>query len=111
MDIVTELTPSDMAWIDVTEVGDNNVEEIPGVKAHYLEDEIRRSQTMDMVAIISSIRLTFTDQSCLKIPLYRMIPMLMVRPTLDYNLTVLENQFSGGYDEGARVFYVLASDE
>jgi len=35
----------------------------------------------------------------------------MVRPTLECDLTILENQFSCGYDEGARVFYVFIADE
>lgn len=35
----------------------------------------------------------------------------MVRPTLACDLTLLENQFSGGYEEGARVFYVSVTDE
>jgi len=40
-----------------------------------------------------------------------MIPMPMVRPTLEYDLTILENQFSRGYDEGTRIFYVSIADE
>jgi len=37
--------------------------------------------------------------------------MPMVRPTLSCDLTQLENQFTRGYDEGARVFYISFTDE
>jgi len=37
--------------------------------------------------------------------------MPMVGLTLACDLTLLENQFSGGYKEGARVFYVSVCDE
>ncbi len=66
---------------------------------------------MDTVSIISSLRLTTSDLSCMRIPLCRLVPMPMVRPTLSCDLTLLENQFSHGYEEGARVFYVSISDE
>ena len=57
------------------------------------------------------LRLTSNDTSRMKIPLCRLVPMPMVRPTLACDLTLLENQFSGGYEEGARVFYVSISNE
>jgi len=37
--------------------------------------------------------------------------MPMVRPTLECDLTLLENKFSNEYDEGACVFYVSIADE
>jgi len=47
----------------------------------------------------------------MKIPLCRMVPMPMVRPTLACDLTLLEHQFTGGYEEGAWVFYVSICDK
>ena len=47
----------------------------------------------------------------MKIPLCRLVPMPMVRPTLASDLIQLEQQFVHGYEEGARVFYVSVADE
>lgn len=76
-----------------------------------LEDDIRKAQRLDTVSIISSLRITSSDLSRMKIPLCRLIPMPMVRPTLSCDLKLLENQFIHGYEEGARVFYVSISNE
>ena len=45
------------------------------------------------------------------IPLCRLVPMPMVRPTLASDILALEQQFVYGYEEGARVFYVSIADE
>ena len=37
--------------------------------------------------------------------------MPMVRPMLACDLTLLKSQFSKGYEEGARVFYVSIANE
>jgi len=98
---------------DVVIVTDNphDVIDIPSVEKDALEDDIRRSQKLDTVSILHGLRLTSTDSSWMRIPLCRLVPMPMVRPTLACNLTLLENHFSGGYEEGARVFYVFVTDE
>jgi hypothetical protein len=93
------------------EMDDGVEDHLPRGQHHYMEDDIRKSQTMDIVSIISSLRLTTSDLSRMRIPLCRLVPMPMVRPTLSCDLTLLENQFSHGYEEGARVFYVSISDE
>jgi len=47
----------------------------------------------------------------MKIPLCRLVPMLMVKSTLACDLIRLEQKFNYGYEEGARVFYVSVFDE
>jgi len=103
--------------IEVTEVTETTFEaeteivDIPGVAHDALEDDIWKSKKLDTISILHGFRLTSTDASRMKIPLCRMVPMPMARPTLACNLTLLENQFSGSYEEGARVFYVSMCDE
>ena len=66
---------------------------------------------MDTVATLQSLRLFPNELSRIKIPLCRLVPMPMVRPTLASNILALEQQFVYGYEEGARVFYVSIADE
>ena len=75
------------------------------------KDEIRKAQTLDIVKIIASMRLTSNDLYQMKIPLCRLIPMPIVQLTLSSDLFALENQFSRGYVEGAQVCYVSIPDE
>lgn len=75
------------------------------------EDDIRRQQKMDSVSTITSLRITPHNLSRRKVPLCRLVPMPMVRPTLSCDLTKLEQEFIHGYDEGARVFYASVSNE
>ena len=89
----------------------SDTEDIPSADVHNNEDDIRKAQTLDTVKIIASMRLTSNDLCRMKIPLCRLIPMPIVRPTVSCDLIALENQFSRGYEEGARVFYVSISDE
>lgn len=76
-----------------------------------MEDDLRRTQKLDTVSAIASLRISTSSVSRMSIPLCRMIPMPIVRPTLDCDITMLEQQFVHGYEEGARVFYVSTSDE
>ena len=66
---------------------------------------------MDTVATLQSLRLFPNELSRLRIPLCRLVPMPMVRPTLALDILALEQQFVYGYEEGARVFYVSIGDE
>ena len=47
----------------------------------------------------------------LHIPLCRLIAMPMVRPTLACDITKLEQEFAGGYCDGATVFYISTTNE
>ena len=75
------------------------------------EDDIRRAHKMDTVATLQSLRLFPNKLSRMRIPLCRLVPMPMVRPTLASDILALEQQFVYGYEEGARVFYVSIADE
>ena len=66
---------------------------------------------MDTVATLQSLRLFPNELSRLRIPLCRLVPMPMVRPTLASDILALEQQFVYGYEEGAKVFYVSIADE
>ena len=88
------------------------VGEIPALLQVGLnEDDIRRAQKMDTVAILQSLRLFPNELSRMRIPLCRLVPMPMVWPTLASDILALEQQFVYGYEEGARVFYVSIVDE
>ena len=96
---------------NTVDVDGSDGEGIPFANVQCNEDDIRKVQILDIVKIIVSLRLTSNDLCRMKIPLCRLIPMPIVRPTLSSDLIALENQFSRGYEEGARVFYVSISDE
>ena len=86
--------------------------EIPALQQVGLnEDDIRRAHKMDTVATLQSFRLFPNELSRMRIPLCRLVPMPMVRPTLASDILALEQQFVYGYEEGARVFYVSIGDE
>ena len=74
------------------------------------EDDIRRAQKMDTIATLQSLRLFPNELSRMRIPLCRLVPMPMVRPTLASDILALEQQFVYGYEDGARVFYVSIAD-
>ena len=75
------------------------------------EDDIRTRQRVNSVSTIADIRLQPLSASRFNIPLCRMHPMPMVRPTLQSDLSKLEQEFVHGYREGAAVFYVSTTDE
>ena len=75
------------------------------------EDAIRSRQKLNSVATIASLRVQPLSCSRFPIPLCRMLPMPMVRPTLESDLSKLEQEFVHGYRDGASVFYVSITDE
>lgn len=78
---------------DVSELADEDCEEdpIPNVGPGFMEEDIRRVQTFDSVNIINSLKMSTDGHSRLLIPLCRLVPMPMVRPTLSCDLTQFEN--------------------
>jgi hypothetical protein len=46
----------------------------------------------------------------MKIPLCKMISMLVVKPTLKIDVLKVEHDFHMGYKEGDKVFYVSATN-
>ena len=75
------------------------------------EDELRRIQKGDSIDILSELRMKPKDLFRLHIPLIRLVAMPMVRPTLACDITKLEQEFAGGYRDGAAVFYVSITNE
>jgi hypothetical protein len=57
------------------------------------------------------MRLSPKEASRFDIPLYRMIYMPLVRPTLAHDIMRLEVEFTNGYRPGASVFYVSTTNE
>ena len=65
--------------------------EIPALQQVGLnEDDIRRAHKMDTVATLQSLRLYPNELSRMRIPLCRLVPMPMVRPTLAFDILALE---------------------
>ena len=82
-----------------------------GEEKDLLEDDLREYHKVDSVNTIASLRMKPAHLFRLQIPLCRMVPMPMVRPTLSCDLDFLEHEFSKGYRDGAAVFYVTTTDE
>ena len=66
---------------------------------------------MDSIQVIESMRISPKDVSRLDIPLYRMLYMPLVRPTLATDIKKLEAEFTHGYCPGAPVFNVSICNE
>ena len=75
------------------------------------EDELRRQQKGDSIDILSDLRMKPEELFRLHIPLCRLIAMPMVRPNLACDITKLEQEFAGGYRDGAAVFYISTTNE
>ena len=75
------------------------------------EDELRRIQKGDSIDILSELHMKSEDLFRLHIPLCRLVAMPMVRPTLACDITKLEQEFAGGYRDGAAVFYISTTNE
>ena len=82
-----------------------------GEEKDLMEDDLREYHRVDSVNTIASLRMKPAHLFQLQIPLCRMVPMPMVRPTLSCDLDFLEYEFSKGYRDGAAIFYVTTTDE
>jgi hypothetical protein len=74
-------------------------------------DQIRASKKVNSIATIEALRLKPSSLSHMQAPLCRMVPMLIVRPTLSSDLASLEDEFVHGYCKGAVVFYLSITNE
>ena len=68
-------------------------------------------QKGDSIDILSDLHMKPKELFRLHIPLCRLVAMPMVKPTLSYDITKLEQEFAGGYCDGAVVFYVSTTNE
>jgi hypothetical protein len=74
-------------------------------------DQIRASKKVNSIVTIEALRLKPSSLSRLQVPLCRMVPMPIVRPTLSSDLASLEDEFVHGYCDGATVFYLSITNE
>jgi hypothetical protein len=74
--------------------------------AKLSEDELWVLQKVDSIQCIEGLRIPPKEASRFDIPLCRMVYMLVVRPTLAYDIKKFEAEFTHGYRPGAPVFYV-----
>ena len=87
------------------------VDDVDDEEKRLTEDELRRIQKGDSIDILSELRMKPEELFRLHIPLCKLVAMPMVRPTLACDITKLEQEFAGGYRDGAAVFYVSTTNE
>ena len=87
------------------------VQDLDDDEKGLMEDELRCIQKGDSIDILSELCMKPEDFFRLHIPLCRLVTMPMVRPTLACNITKLEQEFVGGYRDGAAVFYISTTNE
>jgi len=75
------------------------------------KDVLRAYHKVNSIKTIASLRIKPDHLFRLQIPLYRMVAMPMVRPTLSCDLKKLKQEFTTGYRDEAVVFYVTTTDE
>jgi hypothetical protein len=75
------------------------------------EHELRELRKLNSVKCIKLMRISPKEASCIDIPLCKMVPMPLIRPTLGSDIKRLEAKFSHGYRPGANVLYVSICDE
>ena len=90
---------------------DTMVDLLVGEDKDLMEDDLQEYHKVDSVNTIASLRMKPTHLFRLQIPLFRMVPIPMVRPTLLCDLDFLDHKFSKNYRDGAAVFYVTTTDE
>jgi len=66
---------------------------------------------VDFVTTISSLKMNPDRYSQMRIPLCRLVPMPIVRPTLSSDLLKMEQEFAHGYLDGMSAFYVSTINE
>ena len=101
---------------DIVDGGDGGpdtleVQDLDDNEKGLTEDELRRIQKGDSIDILLELRMKPEDLFRLHIPLCRLVAMPMVRPTLACDITKLEQEFAGGYRDGAAVFYIFTTNE
>ena len=99
--------------VNVGDGGDDplEVEDLEDEEKGLTEDELRHIQKGDSIDILSDLHMKPEELSLLHIPLCKLVAMPMVRPTLAYDITKLEQEFARGYRNGVAVFYVSTTNE
>jgi len=76
-----------------------------------MEDELQRLQKGNVVETISSLQIKPDELFWLQIPLYKLVAMPMVRPTLSCSVKKLEDEFASRDHDGVAIFYVSTTNE
>ena len=76
-----------------------------------LADQIQVTRKINSNTTIKALHLKPPSLSCMMVPLYRLVAMPIVRPTLFSNLASLEANFVYGYWEVAVVFNLSTTNE
>jgi hypothetical protein len=66
----------------------------------------KKLEKTDFNSVINGLRIRPLSKSRLSIPICRLEPLPLVRPILEFDVQLLENEFLNGYREGDRVLYV-----
>jgi hypothetical protein len=99
------------ASVGVAGVVDVSDDEENEAQLKLKEHELRELQKINSIKCIELMRISPKEASRFDIPLCRMVPMPLVRPTLLSDVKRLEAEFSYGYRPGASMFYVSLCDE
>jgi hypothetical protein len=75
------------------------------------EDELRELQKANSIQCIEGMQILPKEALRFDIPLYWMVYIPLVRPTLVHDIKRLEAEFTHGYRPGASVFYVSITNE
>ena len=75
------------------------------------ENKLRELQKANSIECIEGIRMLPIEASRFNIPLYQMVYMPLVRPTLAHDIKSLEAEFIHGYHPSVPVFYVSITKE
>jgi hypothetical protein len=106
---VVEGEQNEVEFLQETTLSDKDVD---NEETNFIsEDAFRKVQKVNSVATIFALRLKPHSISWLRIPLCRLVVMPMIRPSLQCDLTRLEQDFVHGYRDGSSVFYVSLTNE
>lgn len=75
------------------------------------EDELRKLLKVNFNKCIEHMRISPKEASRFDIPLYTMVYMPLIRPTLAFDIKRLEVEFAHSYSACASVFYVFICNE
>ena len=74
-------------------------------------DKLRELQKANSIQYIEEMQILSKEVSRFDIPVYQMVCVLLVRPTLIHDIKRLEAKFTHGYRPGVLVFYVSITNE
>ena len=77
----------------------------------FSTDQILAPKKVDSIAIMEALCLKPSSLSRMQVLLCRMVPMLIVRPTLSSDLASFQDKFVHVYHDGADVFYLSITNE